>query len=121
MTATSALIGLLSAYVVTDGEPPADTGQPHAIVYGGTERPADLRLSHEHKRTVHDWQIVCVSNNPAGARMLAEAVTRAVDGASYDAANRWQVTYASPPIEDRDDPSRWRWSSTVEVTLTIGR
>lgn len=121
MTATATLIGVLSAHVVTDGVPPSNPLQPHAIVYGGTERPADLRLSHVHKRTVHDWQIVCVSNNPAGARLLAEAVTRAVDGAVYDTHNRWQVTYASPPIEDRDDPSGWRWSSTVEVTLTIGR
>ena len=104
-----------------DGPPSSAPTGPQAIVYGGTPTPAGLALTHSHVRTSHDLQIVCVSNNPAGARTVADAVMRAVDGHRYDATSRFEVTYASQPIEDRDDPSVWRWTVTVELNLTTGR
>ena len=39
----------------------------------------------------------------------------AVDGAPAP-SGLYTVTYASEPVEDRDDPTVWRWSSTVRVT-----
>ena len=131
---TAHLIGLISPVLpVYDGRVPGPTdpptgGQaaptgPHAVVYGGTPTPTSLNLNHEHARTHRVWQVVCVSNNPNGARVIADRIIRAVDSvqAPDRPHDRYTVTYASPPIEDRDDPTAWRWTTTVEVQLTTGR
>lgn len=104
-----------------DGRPPEVADGPHAVLYGGTPRPSDLRLDHTHSQTVHDWQLVAISNSPHSVRLLVDALIRAVDSQPATPTDRYQVTYASPPIEDRDDPSQWRWTSTAEITLTTSR
>lgn len=127
---TPDLIALCQHVTVPDGSPlpvhdgrPANTPGPHAIVYGGTPNPTSLNLNHDHATTSHTWRIVCVSNNPNGARTIADRITRAVDSqqAPGHPHDRYTVTHASPPIEDRDDPTAWRWTTTVEVQLTTGR
>ena len=106
----------------TDGRLETPTG-PHAILYGGTPAPISLNLAHQHARTHRVWQLVCVSNTPHGARTIADRATRAIDSVQAPdyPHDRYTVTHASDPIEDRDDPTAWRWSTTVEVQLTIGR
>ena len=127
---TAHLLGLIAPIVpVSDGAPRSTDGRietptgPHAILYGGTPAPTSLNLTHAHARTHHVWQLVCVSNNPNGARTIADRVTRAVDSvqAPGHPHDRYTVTNTSDPIEDRDDPTAWRWTTTVEVQLTTGR
>ena len=121
---TAHLLSLCQATLPTyDGRGPATPTGAHAILYGGTPTPTSLNLNHDHATTSHTWRIVCVSNNPNGARTIADRITRAIDSqqAPDHPHDRYTVTYASDPIEDRDDPTAWRWSTTVEVQLTIGR
>ena len=121
---TSRLLTLARAVVPThDGEAPANPAGPHAILYGGTPRPTSLGMTHHHATTTLDWQVVCVHSHPNGARLIADGITRAIDGQQADGHphDRYTVTFTSDPIEDRDDPTAWRWTTTVEVQLTIGR
>lgn len=121
---TAHLLGLANtACPTTDGPPPQAPNGPHAILYGGTPRPDDLCLTHRHTTTARTWQIVCVSNNPEGARTITDRITRAIDSIQHPdhPHDRYTVTYTSGPIEDRDDPTAWRWSSTVEIHLTTPR
>ena len=127
---TAYLITLASARVpATDGAPRDATGRtetptgPHAIIHGGAPIPTRQSLDRTHLQTQHWWQVICVSNNPDGARRVVDALTRAVDGQPHPdhPACYYRVSHASGPIEDRDDPTEWRWSSTVDVTLYIGR
>ena len=121
---TAHLLSLCQAILPTyDGRGPATPTGAHAILHGGTPTPTSLNLNHDHATTSHTWQLVCVSNNPNGARTIADRITRAVDSqqAPGHPHDRYTVTYTSDPIEDRDDPTAWRWTTTVEVQLTTGR
>ena len=127
---TAHLLGLVAPIVpVSDGAPRSTDGRietptgPHVILYGGTPAPTGLNLNHDHATTSHTWRIVCVSNNPSGARTIADRITRAIDSvqAPGHPHDRYTVTNTSDPIEDRDDPTAWRWTTTVEVQLTTGR
>ena len=127
---TAHLLGLVAPIVpVSDGAPRSTDGRietptgPHVILYGGTPTPTSLNLNHDHATTSHTWRIVCVSNNPNGARTIADRITRAIDSvqAPGHPHDRYTVTNTSDPIEDRDDPTAWRWTTTVEVQLTTGR
>ena len=60
------------------------------------------------------WRAVCVSNTIAGAAAVALLVCDAIDGILLD-GHHVVVVHVSDPLEDRDDPSEWRWSSTVEI------
>ena len=129
-TPTARLLELVALIVpVSDGAPRGTDGRietptgPHVILHGGTPTPTSLNLNHDHATTSHTWQLVCVSNNPHGARLIADRIARAIDGQQADGHphDRYTVTHASPPIEDRDDPAAWRWTTTVEVQLTTGR
>ena len=99
---------------VPQGEPGPPTGA-HVIIYGGSRTPVDVRLDGQTHARQSDWSILAASNNPAGCRTVTRLLTDALDGARID-GRLLRVTYVSPPIEDRDDPSEWRWSSTVEIT-----
>ena len=121
---TAHLLSLCQATLPTyDGRGPATPTGAHAILYGGTPTPTSLNLNHDHATTSHTWRIVCVSNNPNGARTIADRITRAIDSqqAPGHPHDRYTVTYTSDPIEDRDDPTAWRWTTTVEIHLTTPR
>lgn len=125
MTATDALISILQTVesATYDGTARDITGQavtpdgPHILLYGGTGTPADLTMGYHHHATDIVWQAVCVSSDPTSVRTLAASVVAAVD-CTRTLLGILTVAYVSPPLEDRDDPSLWRWSSTVEITLT---
>lgn len=60
-----------------------------------------------HRDELH--RLIAVSNSAEGARTVAQALTAAIDGAPFF------VVLTSTPLSDRDDPSRTRWSSTLEI------
>lgn len=119
---TPALVALLEAIdpriAVFDGSPQGALAGPQMHVHGGTRTPENRRycVGTPNRGTV--WLVVCVSNTSTGARTLARLVTDALDGARI-AGSMLRVRLVSTPIEDRDDPSEWRWSSTVEITHHI--
>ena len=125
MTATDALIGILQTVesATYDGTARDVTGRvitpdgPHIMLYGGVGTPTDLTMGYHHHATETVWQAVCVSFDPSSVRTLAASVVAAVD-CTRTPLGILTIPYVSPPLEDRDDPSLWRWSSTVEITLT---
>ena len=119
---TPALVALLEAVdpriAVFDGTPQCALAGPQMHVHGGTQTPENRRYQTGTPNRGTVWLVVCVSNTSTGARALARLVTDALDGARI-AGSMLRVRLVTTPIEDRDDPSEWRWSSTVEVTHHI--
>ena len=112
-----ALLGAIDARIAAhDGTPMGSKlADQQLIVYGGTQTPENRRYQTGTPNRGAVWLVVCVSNTSTGARTLARLVTDALDGARI-AGSMLRVRLVSTPIEDRDDPSEWRWSSTVEIT-----
>ena len=67
------------------------------------------------------FYIVCVGTDPTGAETLAAAAVDSLDGVLAPAGGAARVTGLGPVLEDRNDPSRWRWTRTVTVTVTDPR
>lgn len=61
--------------------------------------------------------VVCVNNNPSGARLLASRVRATLDGLAVN-GSRVRISDTGPVIEDRGDTSAYRWSQTVNCRLT---
>lgn len=99
---------------VHDGTPTDNIG-PWIAVHGGSATPTHHRLAGVGMNRHHVWRLTCVSNTIAGARILAALVTDALDGAIV-AGDLVTVRYVADPLEDRDDPSEWRWSVLIEAT-----
>ena len=99
---------------IHDGTPTDNIG-PWIAVHGGSATPTHHRLAGVGMNRHHVWRLTCVSNTIAGARMIAALATDALDGAIV-AGDLVTVRYVADPLEDRDDPSEWRWSVTVEAT-----
>ena len=101
--------------VVTDPPPGRDLTGPHIIVTGGTGIPELRRIAGHGAARRHLWQIMCVSNTHAGAVLIASLVVETLDGAFVGAGTVCAVEYVTQPIEDRDDPTEWCWTVTVEA------
>lgn len=119
---TSALVALLAALdarvTVHDGIGSNPAPGPRLHVYGGQQTPENRSYGHTAPNRGTIWQVVCVSNTQVGARNLSRRVTDTLDSRLLG-GSLLRVRFVSQPIEDRDDPSEWRWSSTVEVTHHI--
>lgn len=99
-----------------DARVPPDPPGAHVIAYGGSDAPYSRDLADHEARSLHAWRLVCASNNPRGCRTLTKRVKAAVDGLAFGHSIA-HVVAVTDPIEDRDDPSQWRWSATVELHL----
>ena len=98
-------------------------GQPtgaHVILYGGAGTPTNRCYANQATADAHLWRIVAASNTPDSARIVAARIVAVLDGVVVD-GDYVTVTYVSEPIEDRDDPTEWRWSATVEAVSTSRR
>ena len=125
MSSTDDLIAILASELpmpVYDGAPPRSiTGEfvdpPHrcVCVYGGVLSPHNRRYGGTSRSRSALWQLVCCNSSSEGARIVAGLVTDALDATILN-GNLLAVLAVSAPLEDRDDPSEYRWSSTVEVS-----
>ncbi|QLQ16141.1 MAG: hypothetical protein HZY73_11310 [Micropruina sp.] len=106
-----------SGPLVLDGRTQgADPEAAHAIVYGGNHTPQDRALDALSRKALHSWQVLYVSNNPLGCRTGTHVLTVILDGLRIGTAHV-EVVSVSEPIEDRDDPSVWRWTATISAQL----
>lgn len=86
-----------------------------ATVHGGSGVPHNRRYGGTAQSRAALWRIVCVNNSANGAREVAALVVDLLDATIVD-GNLLAVLAVSAPLEDRDDPSEYRWSITVEVS-----
>lgn len=100
------------------GKVPTGQQAPYAVLHSAPYTPNARQLDGlpANRATIH--RLIVVSNNSRGAAILADAVTRAVDGTPSD-GHLLMVTYASPPIRDDTDLSAVWWTSTLEITHHI--
>nr|DAF00010.1 MAG TPA: allergen [Caudoviricetes sp.] len=86
-------------------------------MHGGSQTPENRRYGCSTLNRGASWQVICVSNTITGARQLAALVVGALDARTAgDSSSLLTCRHVSTPVEDRDDPSEWRWSVTVEVS-----
>ena len=110
-----ALLESIDARVkVYDGTVPTGVTGPAVALYATTGTPTARRVDGQAYRATQTWQAVCSSNTASGARSIARRVVDTVDGTRL-AGTLLAVPYVGPLIEDRDDPSDYRWSITVEI------
>lgn len=104
-----------------DGDPPIDTATtPCLILYGGTTSLYARQLAGDPRQRRYTWRVLCSQNSPLGARILAGRVSDVVDRMPLDNGRQFAyVVGSSEPLEDRGDPSAYRWSSTVEITAYL--
>ena len=65
-------------------------------------------------------QCVCVSDSLLGAALLARDVAMSLDGERH-AGGVLRSTFTSGALEDTTDPTRYRYSATVDVMLFTSR
>ena len=110
-----ALLESIDARVkVYEGRVPATATGPAVALHGGIGDPTARRVDGQAYRATQTWLANCSSNTAAGARLIANRVVDTVDGTRL-AGTLLAVPYVGPLIEDRDDPSDYRWSITVEI------
>ena len=63
---------------------------------------------------------VCVSSSAIGAGRLAQDVADTVDGALIGGVVT-RVVLVTPAVEDTTDPTRYRWSATIELSQVTAR
>lgn len=114
------LAGLDDYAVVYDGDTGPDGTAPSVWINPGgmsiTNRTIDGRGNVTHDRAL----IVCSANTAMGVSRLSRDVAMALDGARH-ADGVLRVTLITEAIEDRDDPTEYQWSSTVDVMLSTSR
>ena len=91
---------------------------PYAVVTAG---PATLTTTlgcRPHEQMTCD--VMVVQNNPTGCRLVAHRILDALNGLWVD-GYRLTHQWTGPLLEDRDDPTEWRWTRTLTLTLTTRR
>lgn len=81
---------------------------------GGSD---SLHTIGNHRGERGRFGVICVNNNPGGVRLLASRVRATLDGLNVE-GRRVRISDTGPVIEDRGDPSAYRWSQTVNCRLT---
>ena len=97
-----------------DGTRPAVWITRSGLTYTARALPGAARL-----RAV-TLSAVCVASSAVGASHLSSDVANAVDG-SRVTGQIARVILVTPVIEDTTDPTMYRWSATVEISLITPR
>lgn len=109
------LLGAIPGLRVFDGDIPPEATGAYVRVTGGQSNPVQRSLNGLARLTHTVWQVQAISNTPDGCRLIVGLVVDALDGRLLGGGLlRCAAPY--PPLEDRDDPSEWRWSCLVDVT-----
>jgi hypothetical protein len=101
-----------TVYDLDTGPLPADG--PAVWITGGTSTASVRAISGAARGYVDVARLVCVSNSAAGVLALARKVARVLDGQRVDGAVTW-CPRISEPLEDRKDPTEYRWTATVDA------
>jgi hypothetical protein len=101
--------------------PPASPSAPHYVVGAPTpDPPVQGRCVSNHGRQAVDrWRVMVVSDTSEGASTLQLWAVEQLDG--WTMGGPWRVEYTTAPQRDREDPTRWHWTATIEALHTRGR
>ena len=109
---TDTLLALAGAVVTTHlaGRVPETPPARRALLYPGAGTPRDRMLDGATPWRTHVYRLLAIANDPEGARVLADLLVSAIDGAD------WLVVQVSDPLPDSSDPTApTEWSVTLEI------
>ena len=105
---------------VHDQDTGPNAGRPSVWI---TDGPTTLgaRMLNSRARGITDTaRLVCTSSSALGAGNLAQFVALTLDGARLD-GGKLRCPLVTEALEDRTDPTEYRWSSSVDVERTTPR
>ena len=116
------LSGLDPADVVTvyEGDAEPDAYTPSVWVTDGGLSLSNRRLCDRAGVVTDRALLVCSNTSALGVTRLARDVAMALDGSRHG-GGVLRVVLVSEAIEDREDPTEYCWTSTVDVMLTTSR
>lgn len=108
------LAGLAGKAEVVDTDTGPGPGKPSVWVTDAPTSYTGRLLNVRARGTLDAVRLVCTSSSAAGAIALAQYVAAQLDGARLD-GHLLRVQLITEAVEDTQDPSAYRWSSTVDV------
>ena len=114
---TGPLAGRAAVY---DADTPPDADGPSVWITDGPTVLGARQLDARARGQVEAARLVCTSSSSAGASSLALFVAITLDGQRLDGA-LLRCPLVTEALEDRTDPTEYRWSSSVDVERTTPR
>lgn len=109
----------LAQYDLLDGEIPETPDRPYVLFWAAAGSPTSRLLTGRAGELQLTERFVCVSNHRAGSVHVAQDVVGLFDGWLCSGA-LVEVT-AYDPISAPDMQAGYRWSVTVEASLSLSR
>lgn len=109
----------LSQYALLDGEIPASPERPYVLFWAASATPTERRLTGRAGELRLTERFVCVSNHRAGAVKVASDVADLFDG--WLCSGALVEVSVFDPLSAPDMQAGYRWSVTVEASLSLSR
>ena len=107
----------LTQYDLLNGEIPESPDRPYVLFWAAVGTPASRLFTGHAAQLRLTERFVCVSNHREGAVRVAQDVVALFDGWLCSGA-LVEVT-AFDPLSDPDTEAGYRWSATVEASLSL--
>ena len=109
-----------AAAQVCDLDTGPDASSPSVWITDGPTSLGSRMVSPAARGTTETARLVCTSSSATGATALAAFVALTLDGQRLDGA-LLRCPLVTEALEDRTDPTEYRWSSSVDVERTTPR
>ena len=109
----------LTQYDLLDGEIPDTPDRPYVLFWAAAGTPASRLFTGQAGQLRLTERFMCVSNHRTGAVRVAQDVVALFDGWLYSGALVEVVAF--DPLSAPDMQAGYRWSVTVEASLSLSR
>lgn len=103
-------------HLYRDGDVPGSPAGQYIVAFAGAGSPDWRDLSHHARRLDVTHRLMCVNNTPGGAVLVARDVVAVLD--NHALGTDLVSCSAGPTIADPDMQTGYRWSVTVEATVS---
>ena len=105
---------------IHDQDTGPDAGRPSVWITDGPTGLGSRMVNPAARGVTETARLVCTSSSALGAGTLARFVAFTLDGRRLDGAVL-RCPLVTEALEDRTDPTEYRWSSSVDVERTTPR
>lgn len=109
-----------AAATVCDQDTGPDANGPSVWIASGLTSLGSRMVNPTARGTTETSRLVCTSSSSAGANALAAFVALTLDGVKLAGAVL-RCPLVTEALEDRTDPTAYRWSASVDVERTTPR